>query len=87
METTLGRYLRPTTSDPLRQLHVLRHYGHPLGVDGTKVRVLKQLHQITLSALLKCGKGASLNTIVGGILLHYAPSQPLERQLPDEQLC
>ena len=56
-------------------------------MDGAQVGVLKQLHNITLDALLKRGKGASLNTKVGSILLNYAPGKPLERQLPDQQLC
>ena len=76
-----------TPSDPLCQLHVFWHNGHSLRVNGTQVGVLKQLYDITFSPLLKCNKGASLDTKIWSILLNDAPDEALERQLPDQQLC
>ena len=57
----MGDTSQPTPSDPTGQLHVFRHYSHSLGMNGTKVSVLKQFNQIGFSALLKGGKGASLD--------------------------
>ena len=38
--------------DPPGQLDVLGHDGHPLGVDGAEVGVLKQTDQVGLAGLL-----------------------------------
>lgn len=40
-------------TDTAGKLNVLGHYGHPLGMDGTQISVLKQTHQISFRSLLK----------------------------------
>ena len=41
------------SSDPSRQLDVLRHHGDPFGMDGTEVGVLEEPHQVGLAGLLQ----------------------------------
>ena len=52
-------------TDPARQLDVLGHDGHTLGVDGTQVGVLKQSNQVGLTGFLK-GERTSINVEVLG---------------------
>ena len=67
--------------DPLRQLHVLWHDGHPLGVDSTEVGVLKEPNNVSLHPLLQGGEGGDLDAEGVGVLLHKTPGQPLERKM------
>lgn len=48
--------------DPPSQLDILRHDGNPLGMDGTKVGVLKQTYQVGLGRLLKSQDCMALET-------------------------
>ena len=43
------------TADPARELHVLNHDGHALGVDRAEVGVLEEVHQVGL-----IGRGGGL---------------------------
>ena len=45
--------LSALASDPSRELDVLWHDGHPLGVDGAQVGVLEEADQVGLGSLLK----------------------------------
>ena len=45
--------LSSLSADPPGELDVLRHDGHPLGVDGAQVGVLEQADQVGLGSLLK----------------------------------
>ncbi|KAK3419184.1 hypothetical protein EUGRSUZ_H04911 [Eucalyptus grandis] len=76
----------PLAPDPPRELDVLGHDGDPLRVDGAQVGVLKKPHQIGLRRLLQCRDGAALEPEVRLEVLRDLPHQPLERQLPDQQL-
>ncbi len=42
---------RALTADPARELDVLGHDGHPLGVDGAQVGVLEEAHEVGLGGL------------------------------------
>merc|ERR1719244_976797 len=82
MVQRLGTFSADTTG----QLDVLRHDGHPLGVDGAKVGVLKQTNQVSLTGLLQSHNGRALETEVGLEVLRNLSDQTLEGQLANEQL-
>ena len=44
-------------ADSARQLEVLLHHGHAVGVDGAQVRVLKEAGQVALGGLLEGEEG------------------------------
>ena len=46
-------HLSPLSADTTSKLYVLRHDGHPLGVDGTQVGVLKQADEVGLTGFLQ----------------------------------
>ena len=78
--------LRALSADPPRELDVLRHDSHPLRVDGTQVRVLEEAHQVRLRGLLQRAEGSALEPQVELKVLRNLAHEPLERQLPDEEL-
>ena len=78
--------LRALPADPPRELDVLRHDRHPLRVDGAQVRVLKQAHQVRLGSLVQRPDRSALEPQVGLKVLRNLAHQPLERQLPDEEV-
>ena len=78
--------LRALSADPPRELDVLRHDGHPLRVDGTQVGVLEGAHQVRLGSLLQRAEGSALEPQVELKVLRNLAHEPLERQLPDEEL-
>jgi hypothetical protein len=55
-------------------------------MDGAEVGVLEETHQVRLGGLLQRGDGGGLEPEVGLEVLRDLPHQPLEGQLPDEQL-
>ena len=67
--------------DPLRQLHVFWHDGHPLGVDSTEVGVLKEADNVSLHPLLQGGERGNLDAEGVNVLLHKTPGQSLERDV------
>ena len=78
--------LSSLASDATSELDVLGHDGDPLCMDGCQVSILKESHKIGLSCLLQCQHGAGLESQVSLEVLGDLTNQPLERQLPDEQL-
>ena len=80
------RSLRTLAADATRELDVLGHDGHALGVDGAQVGVLEQADQVGLSGLLQRQHGAALEAQVGLEVLRDLAHQTLEGQLADEQL-
>ena len=48
------------TTNAAGELHVARHDGHALGVDGAKIRIFKETHKIGLGRLLKSQNCRSL---------------------------
>lgn len=71
---------------PASQLDVFGHDGDSLGVDGTQISVFKQTHQVCFTGLLKRADSCTLKPQVGFEILGDLSHQPLERQLPDQQL-
>jgi hypothetical protein len=55
-------------------------------VDGAEVGVLEEAHEVGLGGLLQRGHGGGLEPEVRLEVLRDLPHQPLERQLPDQQL-
>ena len=79
--------LIPLPSDATCQLNVFRHDCDPLRMDGTKVGVLEEAHQISLRGLLQGHNGPTLEPDVNfAEVLSKFPHQPLEWQLSEEEL-
>ena len=72
-----GRRLRALAADAARQLHVLGHDGHALGVDGAQVGVLEEAHQVGLGRLLQGQDGGGLEAQVGLEVLGDLANQAL----------
>ena len=72
--------------DPLCQLHVFWHDGHPLSVKSTEIGILKEPNNVSLHPLLESREGSNLDAKGGGVLLHKTPGKTLEGQLLDQQL-
>lgn len=74
------------TTDTARELHVLGHDRHALGVEGAEVGVFEKAHDLRFGRLLEGEDREALETErdrkVVGNLTHKA----LERQLADEEL-
>merc|ERR1719391_622519 len=79
--------LGPLATDSPSQLDILGHNGHPLSMDGTKVGVLKETHQVGLTSLLKGHHSRTLEPQVSLEVLSNLTNKTLERKLADEQLC
>ena len=80
------RCLGSLASDSAGKLDVLWHDGHPLSMNCCQVGVLKESHKISLSCLLEGQHSTGLEAQVSLEILGNLTYQPLERQLPDEQL-
>ena len=52
--------LRPLASDAPRELNILGHDRHALGVDGAEVCILEKRHNVRFSSLLQCHNGTAL---------------------------
>ena len=74
------------SSDTPGQLDILGHDGNSLGVDGAQVGVLKQTNQVSLTGFLQGHNSRALEAEVSLEILGDFSDQPLEGQLPDEQL-
>ena len=70
--------LSVVSPNPPGQLHVLGHDGHPLGVDGAEVGVLKEADQVGLAGLLQGPDGRRLEPQVGLEVLGDLSDQPLK---------
>ena len=68
----------PLAADPPGQLDILGHDGHPLGVDGTKVGVLEQTHQVRLASLLQGHHSRALEPQVRLEVLSNLSNEALE---------
>ena len=79
------RCLSALATDPARELDVLWHDGHPLGVDGAQVGISK-VPPDTLRGLLEGLDGGRLEAQVGLEVLGNLPDQALERQLANQKL-
>ena len=81
------RKLSSLASDATSKLNVLGHDCDSLGMDGCQVGVLKQADQVSLSCLLESQNSAGLESQVSLEVLCNLTDKPLERQLPDQELC
>ena len=52
-------------ADAARELNVLGHDGHALGVDGAEVGVLEETDEVRLSSFLKRQDGVALEAEIG----------------------
>ena len=84
--THISERLGALSADAAGELDVLGHDGHALGVDRAKVGVLEEANQVGLSGLLEGKDGGSLEPQVGLEVLGDLTDQPLEGELPDEEL-
>ena len=71
--------LGPLPTDPPGQLNVLGHDGHPLGVDGAEVGVLKETHQVSLTSLLESHHSGALEPQISLEVLSNLTNKTLER--------
>jgi len=55
-------------------------------VDGTEVGVLKETNKVCLGSFLEGKNGMALETQIGLEVLSNLTDQPLEWELPDQQL-
>ena len=78
--------LRALAADAARQLDVLRHDRHALGVDRAQVRVLEEADQVRLGGLLEREDGGALEAEVALELLRDLADEALEGELADEEL-
>jgi len=79
---TLGAF----ASDTARQLDILGHDGHALGVDGAKIGVLEQTDQVSLGRFLQSADSGGLEPQVGLEILGNFTDQTLEWQFADQKL-
>ena len=86
LEEVKRRHLRPLAPDAARELNVLRHDGDALRVDGAQVGVLEQADEVRLGCLLEREHRGRLEAKVRLEVLRNLAHEPLEGQLPDEQL-
>ena len=77
---------RSFSSDSSGQLHVLRHDGNSLGVDGAEVGVLEESNHVGLSSLLEGKDGRGLESEVGLEIGSDFSDESLERKLSDKEL-
>ena len=73
-------------ADAAGKLHVLRHDGDPLGMDGAEVGVLEEAHKVGFGSLLERKDGGGLEAKVGLEVLGDLTDEALERELADEQV-
>ena len=69
----------PLATNPPGQLDILGHDGHPLGMDGTKVGVLKEAYQVGLASLLQSHHSGALEPQICLEVLCNLTNKALER--------
>ena len=74
------------TTDTTSQLNILRHNSHTLGMDSTKVSILKQSHQISLTRLLQRQNSRRLKPQISLEILRNLPHKTLKGCLADQQV-
>ena len=68
------------------KLHIPRHDGHTLAVDGAKVRVLKQADEVSFCGVLQREDCSGLETNVWLEILCDFSHETLKGKLPNEQV-
>jgi hypothetical protein len=85
----MPRIISPLASDAAGQLHILGHDGDTLGVDGGKVAVLEEAHEVSLGGLLESKQGRDLESqarLRPGSTNHTLAHQALKWKLADQEL-
>merc|ERR1719502_1427598 len=77
---------RPLATDAARELNVLRHDRHALGVDRAEVGVLEEADEVGLGRLLEREDRRRLEAQVGLEVLRDLAHEALEGQLADQEL-
>ena len=82
----LGGELDLLAADSARKLHVSRHDGHALGMNGAEVGVLEQPNQVSFCGLLQGSDGCRLeaDVVVEGV--RNLADQTLEWQFAQKQI-
>jgi hypothetical protein len=90
---TMRDISKSVAPDSPGELEVLGHDRDSAGVDGAQVGVLEQRHEVGLSSLLEGENGRRLESqflleLVGELTdwISESSTEPLEGQLPDEQV-
>merc|ERR1712215_250167 len=78
--------LRPLAPDPPCKLDILGHDSDPLSVNGAQVGILKQANKVGFTCFLESHHSGGLEPQISLEILGNLPHQPLERQLPYQQL-
>ena len=78
--------LSPLAANTARQLDVLGHDGHALGVDRAQVGVLEQADEVSLRSLLERGDGRALEAQVGLEVLRDLADEALEGEVRSGQV-
>jgi hypothetical protein len=81
-----GLALGSFSTDSTCELDVLWHDGDSLGVDGAEIGVLEETDEVGFRCFLQSHHRRALESEVRLEILSDFPHQPLERQLPDQQL-
>merc|ERR1712072_361520 len=83
---SLSTSLGSLATDPARQLDVLRHDGHPLGVDGAEVGILEEPDEVGLGGLLEGEDGGALESELGVEGAGDLSDESLEGELSEEEV-
>ncbi len=67
------------SADSASKVQVLLHHGDSIGVDGTKVGILKQTSDVALGSFLKGDKSGALEAELGVDTIRYCANKALER--------
>ncbi len=79
-------FLSTFSTNATGKLDILRHNGHTLGMDGTKVGILKKSNQVCLSSLLESQYGGGLETKISLEVLSNLTHKTLEGCLADQEV-
>ena len=77
--------LRAFATDAASQLNVLRHDGHALGMDSTKVRVFKESNEVSFSGFLQGKDSRGLEAKIRLEILGNLADKTLERKLTNQE--
>ena len=77
--------LRALTADAAGELHVLRHDGDTLGVDGAQVGVFEEADEVGFGGFLERKDRGGLESQVGLEILGDFTDEALERELADQK--
>jgi len=77
--------LSTLTADSSGKLDILWHNGDTLGVNGAKVGILEEPHEVSLRGFLESSNSGRLETKIGLEILGNLTNETLERKFADEK--